>query len=360
MQVPFFNLTRQHAELGDVLTNAIEVVLEGGQFIGGTPVTKFESDFAQFSGHNHCVGCANATDAIEITLRALGIGQGDEVIVPALTWVADADAVHATGASVVFADVLMDEYTLDPDEVKAKITAKTKAIIAVHLYGRACRMAELKAIIADKPIFLIEDCAQAHGAAYQGKMVGHGGVAAIYSFFPTKNLGALGDAGAMITNDEKLAQKFRLLANHGQEKRAHHILKGRNSRLDTLQAAVLSAKLPYLNQWNVKRRQIAQQYLKLLKGVKLPPADLDCDVFHQFVINSPVRNDLQQFLSDRGVATEIHYATALPYTPAYQDLKQKAPVAKILSEQILSLPIFPQLTIAEVDFIIKTTNNFFI
>ncbi len=357
MQIPFFNLKRQHNSIKKELDSAIASVLNEGQFVGGDQVAQFESEFARYCQKEYCVGVANGTDAIELSLRALGIGEGDEVIVPALTWIADADAVSSVGAKIVFADVLETEYTLDPEDVRDKITDKTKAVIAVHLYGHVCRLDELNEVLKDTNLALIEDCAQAHGATYKGQKVGLSGTVSTYSFYPSKNLGALGDAGAVLTNNSALARKIRLLANHGQPVHNEHLLRGRNSRLDTLQAAVLSIKLMHLNQWVARRKQIATLYVDGLAEYFEFNVNLDEDAFHLFVIQSDKRDQLKKHLEKKGIRTAIHYPKSLPETEPYKSAI--LPTAKKLAATVLSFPIYPEMTDQEVNYVISAIKAFY-
>jgi dTDP-4-amino-4,6-dideoxygalactose transaminase len=352
MKVPFIDLHRQYLSIKPDIDKSINQVFEASQFIGGNYVTQFENEFAQYCGIDYCVGCANGTDAIELALRALGIGEGDEVIVPAFTWISDADAVRSLGAKVIFADILKDEYTIDPEDVKSKTSSKTKAVIAVHLYGHSCRMTELEDVLKNTKIHLIEDCAQAHGATYKGKMIGQFGVISTYSFYPSKNLGAFGDAGAVLTNNKELSDKVRLLSNHGQFVHNEHLLQGQNSRLDTLQASMLSAKLPYLNKWNARRREIAQLYFRGLKDIISIKIDLENDVFHLFVVRIKNRDHFKRQLEEMGIMTSIHYPKALPDIIPYYDRDHSCKSAKEVASEVLSLPIYPELTDDEVGFVI--------
>ncbi|MEM9339621.1 MAG: DegT/DnrJ/EryC1/StrS family aminotransferase, partial [Bacteroidota bacterium] len=270
MSIPFVDLNAQYQSIKSEVDHAIASVFETTSFIGGEPVRKFEEDFAQYLGANHCVSCANGTDAIEIALKALGVGPGDEVIVPALTWISTAGAVNNVGAAPVFVDVLADERTIDPSLIVPKITDKTRAILPVHLYGLPARMKEIKAIAVKHKLRIIEDCAQAHGAEIDGHKVGTMGDIATFSFYPSKNLGAYGDAGAIVTNDSELAERCKKLSNHGQLVKHDHQIIGRNSGLDAIQAAVLNVKLSYLDEWTKTRGCIASQYDSLLKEVLTP------------------------------------------------------------------------------------------
>ncbi len=346
--IKFLDLKALHAPIQDELSEAVQRVVASGWYIGGEEVRQFEEDFASYLKVGHCIGCASGTDALELILRAFGIGPGDEVIVPAMTWVSDAEAVKLVGATPVFADVLENEYTIDPRSISGQITERTRAIIAVHLYGLPCRMTEIMELAKKRDIKVIEDCAHSHGATLGGMKTGGLGDAAALSFYPTKNLGALGDAGAVTTNDPAVAEKIRLLSDHGQPTRDKHVLIGKTSRLDPIQAAVLNVKLKYLDQWNEVRASNARHFLEALQdtGLKLPyvPEGVT-HVYHQFVIQSKQRNRLRDYLLTQGIETAIHYPKALPDLPIYNCERYRAgdfPVSERLSQTALSLPILAE------------------
>ena len=362
--IPFFDLKRQYQQLQDGLEKVILNVLRGGNYIGGSVVGEFEDNLARYVGVGEVVSCGSCTHALEIILRAYNIGPGDEVIVPDFTWISDAEVVTAVGAKPVFVDVLPGKLTIDPDQVAMAINERTKAIIAVHLYGLPCRMAELMALGAKHGIKVIEDCAQSIGAMYQGKMVGTIGDAAAFSFYPTKNLGAYGDGGAITTNDKALAERIRLLSNHGQPRRDVHLIEGVNSRLDAIQAAVLNYKFNYLEQWTKRRQEIAKDYTE---GINSPIVELPAtvpqmeSVHHLYVVRSNQRDRLMGHLSANGVATAIHYPHALHQMPAYAYLNHQDaqyPVATYAASSVVSLPIFPELENSEVHKIIGHINKF--
>ena len=347
MSVPFVDLKAQYLSIKPEIDEAIQRVLDQTTFIGGEEVKRFEEEFATYAGITHCIACANGTDAIELALKALGIGPGDEVIVPALTWISTAGAVVNVGAEPVFVDVLLDQRTINPDQIADNINSKTKAIIPVHSYGLPARMPEIMAVANQHGLKVIEDCAQAHGASIDGKKIGTFGDIATFSFYPGKNLGAYGDAGAMLTNDFQLAENMRRLANHGQLSKHDHQIIGRNSRLDTLQAAILRVKLKHLEKWTEQRIRVASQYSKKLKGVRTPlTPDGYKHVFHLYVIQSERRDELMSRLKEQNIGCALHYPTPLPHLPAfaYQAHKRgEFPNAEQLCDEILSIPIYAEM-----------------
>ncbi|WP_017732993.1 DegT/DnrJ/EryC1/StrS family aminotransferase [Nafulsella turpanensis] len=364
MEIELYNLRRQYLLLKEELDAAIAEVIRKAQFIGGDEVANFEEAFASYIGTNFCVGCGNGTDAIEILLQALGVGKGDEVIVPVHSWVSTASAVTAVGAKPVFVDTLPYRYTIDPAGIEKAISAKTKAIMPVHLYGLPAEMDEIMAIAEKYQLYVVEDCAQAHGATYKGRKVGSIGHAASFSFYPIKNLGTFGDAGAMVTNDSILAEKVKMLGNYGQKEKHQHLLHGRNSRLDTLQAAILSTKLPYLDEWNRLRRKLGSLYATLLQDLPLRLPDNLGDrksAVHLFVIQTGEREALANFLMENGISTAVHYPQMLPMLPLYQSSSQKDsfPVSFAYQDKILSLPLYPELQEKEVKYIAEKITSFF-
>jgi dTDP-4-amino-4,6-dideoxygalactose transaminase len=351
MNVPFVDLQAQYRALKAEMDPAIAAIIENTAFIGGKTVSAFETAFAEYVGAPYCLSVANGTEAIEIALRAFGIGAGDEVIVPANSFIASSEAVTSAGARVVFADSDPELYTLDPEDFRRKITERTKAVIAVHLYGQPADMDPILAVAREHGLVVIEDTAQAHGARYKGRRVGTFGDAATFSFYPGKNLGAYGDGGAIVFQDQKVADDARVYANHGSRVKYHHIVEGRNSRLDGIQAAVLSVKLPHLDSWNEARRRHAALYTELLRdveGVVTPKvADYAEPVFHLYVIRVADRDRLARKLSERGVASGIHYPISLPSLEAYAYLGHKPedfPVANGQMGELLSLPMYAELT----------------
>lgn len=351
MNVPFVDLKAQYLSMKQQMDAAIADVIANTAFIGGKRVADFEAAFATYIGMPHCVSVANGTEAIEIALWAFGIGHGDEVIVPANSFIASSEAVTATGATVVFADSDPITYTLNPEEFRRKITSRTKAVLPVHLYGHPADMDPIMAIAHEHGLVVLEDASQAHGARYKGRMVGSIGDAATFSFYPGKNLGAYGDAGGIVFRNTEVADRARLFANHGSRKKYIHEIEGRNSRLDGLQAAVLSVKLPYLDSWNAARRNHANLYSQLLAGVEgiISPitADWGEHVFHVYVVRTTERDDLMRFLSERGISTGIHYPISLPMLDAYSHFNHDIndfPIANGQMGQLLSLPMYAELS----------------
>lgn len=364
MQVPFVDLKAQYLSIKEEIDSAIAQVLQNTSFIGGEIVKQFEKAFAEYIRVNHCVSCANGTDALEILLKAMGIGQGDEVIVPAISWIATSEAVSTVGATPAFVDIEPEFYTLDPAKIEEKITSRTKAIIPVHLYGQPANMPAIMEIAQKHQLKVLEDCAQAHGATIAGKTVGTWGDCGSFSFYPGKNLGAYGDAGAMITNNPKLAETVRRIGNHGQLTKHDHPIEGRNSRLDALQAAILSVKLQHLADWTKARQAHALYYTKLLNEapINTPQVRENAEsVYHLYVIRSKMRDELKDHLKTQGIATGIHYPTALPLLPCYQKLQHTAedfPVASQYQQEILSLPIFAELTKEQMEQVAQGIHNF--
>lgn len=361
----FLNLKRENARYEAIFKEALSCVTDSGWFILGEEKIRFEEDFATYCGVNHCIGVGNGLDALRLILLGymeMGvIQQGDEVILPANTFIATALSVSQCSLVPVLADCDIQTYNISPQSVKEKITDKTKAIIAVHLYGQTAPMDELKSIADQYNLKLIEDAAQAHGAIYQGKKAGNLADAAAFSFYPVKNLGALGDAGAMTTNDTKLARLAESLSNYGSDEKYIHKYKGLNSRLDEIQAAILSARLKYLDEDNQRRKKIALFYNKNIKNksIILPLVeDIDNHVFHLYVIRCQQRDKLQQYLTDNGIQTQIHYPLSIHKQAAYSELTdQSLPIAEQLQNEVLSLPLYPSLKEDELEKIIKALNN---
>jgi dTDP-4-amino-4,6-dideoxygalactose transaminase len=362
--IPFFDLTRQTRQIRLDLDEAINNVLNHGSFILGEELRLFESEFAGFCGVAVVVGVASGSDALQIALRALEIGSGDEVITVSHTSVATVAAIELVGARPVLADIDPARYTLDPGKLEPLITKRTRAIIPVHLYGCPADLHPILAIAARYGLRVIEDCAQAHGARYHGKPVGSWGDLGAFSFYPTKNLGAFGDAGAVTTNDPDLAERVRLLRQHGWQTRYVSSLKGLNSRLDELQAAILRVKLRYLDGWNDRRRQLAGLYTNLLsgQGIALPyQPDDSLHVFHQYTIRSAERDDLRAFLKSRGINTLVHYPIPVHLQPAYLDLgypEGNLPASESAANQVLSLPLFPELSQDEIAHVSRVVIEF--
>jgi dTDP-4-amino-4,6-dideoxygalactose transaminase len=349
-------LSRQYTAIKNEIDMAIAGVLATGRFILGDNVVAFEQEFAAYCGVEHAVGVGSGTEALHLALLALDIGAGDEVITVPHTAVATVAAIELAGADPVLVDVEPATMTMDPIEVEAKITSRTRAILPVHLYGHPAHLAALGAIAARHGLLVVEDCAQAHGAEYEGRRVGGFGHVGCFSFYPTKNLGAYGDGGMVVTNDAALARKLRLLREYGwQERYVSSQRGGTNSRLDELQAAILRVKLRHLEEWTAARRALAAHYGALLaySGVSAPAEAVNVrHVYHLYVIRSLQRDALQAYLRGHGVATSIHYPTPVHLQPGYADLARGSgsfPVCERLAEEILSLPMFPELTTAEVE-----------
>ena len=364
LRVPYFDIKAAHAPISADLRASFDRVLDSGWFIMGKELALFEADFANFSGVKHSIGVANGLDALQLILRAYDIGPGDEVIVPSNTFIATWLAVSFVGATVVPVEPNIHTYNLDPALVEKAITPKTRAIMAVHLYGQTAEMQVLHDLAQRYGLKIIEDSAQAHGATYKGVCAGSLGDAAAFSFYPGKNLGALGDAGAVTTNDDELAQKIRLLRNYGSTQRYQHKLPGTNSRLDELQAAFLTEKLKHLSAGNVRRRAIAQRFMTGLAGTPLvlPVVAVGCvPVWHIFIVRSQKRDALRAHLLECGVETLVHYPTSPHLQEAYSSLGYKLgdfPIAELLQDEILSLPIYPQMSDEQVDFVISACKGF--
>ncbi len=360
MRVPQIDLNTQHLLLKETILSRLSDLLDSGAFVLGKSVRSFEQTFAEYCGVREAVGVANGTDAIVLTLKALGVGPGDEVITAANTFIATAEAICHAGARPVFVDIDPDTFNLDPARIEEKINPRTKALIPVHLYGQPANLQAILPIAREHSLFVVEDAAQAQGATYQGRRVGSFGQAACFSFYPSKNLGACGDAGAVVTNDEAIALRIRKLRNHGTIQKYEHEMVGFNSRLDAFQAAILSVKLQFLEVWNQKRRQLAACYdaeLMGLPGVKLP-ATLPGVVpaYHQFVIRVPseCRDSLRQFLREQGIDTAVHYPIPVHLTPAMVHLgyaRGDFPIAENLAREIMSLPMYAELELEQVQFV---------
>jgi dTDP-4-amino-4,6-dideoxygalactose transaminase len=365
MKVPLFNLAAQNQPLAGVVRRAVDQALASGALVGGEEVAGFEGAFAAYLGVDHAAGVGNGTDALTLALKAMGLEPGDEVIVPAMTFIATAEAVTLAGGRPVFADVDPATRCLDAAAAAAAVTRRTRALVPVHLYGHPADMDGLCRLADRHGLWVVEDAAQAHGAEWGGKKAGAWGDAGCFSFYPTKNLGALGDAGAVAADDAELIGRVRLLANHGRGgPYGHsHLVEGGNSRLDALQAAVLAAKLERLDQWNQARRSLARAWRERLAGLDLVlPADHPGHVYHLFVVESAERDRLREHLAARGVAAGVHYPQAVPLTPAYQHLGCSAgdfPVAEGLAARGLSLPLYPELGLEELDYAAAQVRGFF-
>lgn len=358
MKIPFVDLRTQYETIKDEIDKNISDVIHESAFIGGSYLERFEREFAAFCNAEHCIGVGNGTDALFIALKAFGIGAGDEVITTAFSFIATSEAITMSGARVVFVDINPATFNIDVTKIEDKITERTRAIIPVHLYGQPADMNPILDIARKYRLKVIEDAAQAHGAVYKGRQIGTIGDAACFSFYPGKNLGAYGDGGAIVTNDDDLATKVRMLANHGRIDKYKHEIEGVNSRLDGLQAAILGVKLRYLPEWNEKRRKNASLYNEILQGTGVTiPVEMDNvkAVYHLYGVRvkSELRAKLQAHLKAHGIATGIHYPIALPQLTAYAYLKlrpQDFPEAVKASNEILSLPMFPELEKEQVEY----------
>jgi dTDP-4-amino-4,6-dideoxygalactose transaminase len=366
MNIPFVDLKAQYQSLKGEIDAAIQSVINKTAFVGGPHVHEFETAFAEKYGVKHCISCANGTDAIYISLKALGIGPGDEVITVANSWISTSETITQAGARPVFVDIEPDFYHIDSRKIEEKISSKTKAVVPVHLFGQPAGIDEIKAICEKHGLFLIEDCAQAHFATFKGQKVGTVGIAGTFSFYPGKNLGAYGDGGAIITNNDGLAERARLFANHGSVKKHLHEMEGINSRLDGIQAAILNVKLKYVDDWNRARHQNALKYnerLAAMPQIQTPRLREEAfHIFHLYVIRTPKRDELAGFLSSKGIGTGIHYPTALPFLQAYQYLAHKPddfPVAHRYQGEILSLPMFPELNDDQIEYVVDSIAEFF-
>lgn len=360
MNVPFVDLKAQYAAIKSDMDAAIQSVLDRTAFILGREHDEFEAAFAKYVGVQHAIGVCSGTDGLAMALAGCGIGPGDEVVTTANTYIATCEAISSVGATIRWVDADPRSYNMDPALLERAISSKTKALMPVHLYGQPAHMAPIMDVARKHGLKVIEDCAQAHGATYRGQQVGTFGDAACYSFYPGKNLGACGDGGAVVTNDDRIAETVKLLRNHGQREKYIHLIEGHCHRLDNLQAAVLGVKLPHLDEWNTGRRRAAAWYGELLDGddriiAPYVPADVE-PVFHLYVVQVPDRDRVQAALKRAGVETGIHYPIPLHEQPAYRRFGHKPedfPVAHRLGPAILSLPLYPELTRPQVEYIVE-------
>jgi dTDP-4-amino-4,6-dideoxygalactose transaminase len=362
VNVPFVDLKAQYESIKPEIDAAISDVINQTAFVGGPFLASFEKAFADFCNVRNCIGVGNGTDALYLAVRALGIGPGDEVITVANSFIATSEAITAAGAKVVFADINPATYNIDITKIEEKVTPKTKAIIPVHLYGQPADMDPILAIAKKHNMKVIEDAAQAHGAEYKGRRIGSIGDAACFSFYPGKNLGAYGDGGAIVTNDDELDEKVRMIANHGRLDKYDHKLEGVNSRLDGLQAAILSVKLRYLLTWTEGRRRNAYMYNDYLKGIDVVTPEEIKDVkavYHLYVVRvkNGMRQKLQDYLASKGIATGIHYPIALPNLQAYAYMNHTQndfPEATRVSQEIVSLPMYAELSEQQISFVAQS------
>ena len=364
MNIPFVSFKPLEKELDTELRAAFEKVYTNSWYIEGKEDEKFEAAFAEYCESKYCVGTGNGLDSLMLALKALGVSSGDEVIVPSNTYIATALAVTYVGAKPVFVEPDIRTFDVDPNRIEEAITSKTKAIMPVHLYGQPCDMEPIVEIAKKHNLYIVEDCAQAHGATYKGKKIGSFGDAAGFSFYPGKNLGALGDAGATVTNSKELADKVRALGNYGSDYKYHHIYQGNNSRLDEMQAAFLAAKLPVLDKVNENRRATAKKYLEGIKNkeVVLPYVpEYANPVWHIFGIRCKRRKELEEFLNSKGIGTNKHYPIPMHLQECYKDLgfkKGDFPIAEEISETELSIPMYYGMTDEEVQYVIDAINAF--
>lgn len=365
MNIPFVDFAPMHGEIRKELDEAYNKVMDSNYFIQGTECDMFEKEFAQYCGAEHCIGVATGLDALYLVLKAMDIGMGDEVIVPSNTFIATALAVSYVGAVPVFVEPEISTYNIDVDRIEEKITSKTKAIIAVHLQGRPADMDVINDIAKKHSLKVIEDAAQAHGTRYKGKKIGTLSDAAGFSFYPGKNLGALGDGGCVVTNNKELADKVRALGNYGCDYKYHHIYQGTNSRLDELQAAFLRVKLRYLDKWNEYRKYVAKKYIDGIKNdaIIMPLASTDNyeHVYHVFVIRCERRDELEAYLKDNGISTVKHYPIPMHLQEAYESLgltKGALPIAEEISDTVLSIPMYYGITDEQINYVIEKLNSF--
>lgn len=362
MEVTYANFRRMHKAIEDELREAMNSVYESQWFVQGARLEAFEDAFAGYCGTHHCVGTGNGLDALRLMLEAYGVGAGDEVIVPANTFIATALAVSYAGATPVFIDSDLDTLLMDPSKIEAAITPSTKAILVVHLYGKLAEVEKTRAIAEKHGLLLFEDAAQAHGASDGTNMAGRIGDAAAFSFYPGKNLGAFGDAGAVVTDNKEAAKKIRALGNYGSHRKYEHVYKGMNSRLDEIQAAVLLAKLPHLDEWNEERRAIARAYYEGIDNevIDLPPFD-ETSVQHIFPVFCETRDGLRHHLARQGIQAQIHYPTPIHLQKAYVDLglgEGSFPIAERIARTELSVPLYPCMTEEEVAYVIDALNAY--
>lgn len=365
VKVRFLDLQRNYEAVKDEIEDNIKNnVLDQATYINGPSVKKFEREFAEYIGVKHCVGVANGTDALEIALEAIGIVDGDEVITQNNTFVSTCLGIEANRGKTVLVDCDAKTCMMDIEQIEEKITPKTKAIIVVHLYGHVVDINKVLDLANRYKLYIIEDAAQAHGALYKGKQVGSFGDISCFSFYPGKNLGAYGDGGAIVTNNDRLAKKVGIISNLGSETKYYHTIKGRNSRLDSIQAEILSTKLKYLDGWNSCRRDIAKRYNRRLKGVGdiilLECPSYCTSVHHLFIIRTDFRDELRRCLNKEGIETGIHYPIPINRLDAFVEHRYESyPVSENNSKTMLSLPMFPEMTDGEIDLVVKSIKNFF-
>lgn len=364
-KIKFLDLYKQYLSIKNEIDEAIEKIILNSSFIRGEEISKFEEEFSKLIGSRNCISCGNGTDALYITMKCLGLSKKDEVLVPAHSWISTSETVTQAGGKVVFCDTEIDSYTIDPHDIQKKITSRTVGIIPVHLYGHAANMNQINEIAKKNNLWVVEDCAQAHLTRYENKVVGNFGIASTFSFYPGKNLGAMGDAGAIITNDDALAVKMQMFARHGGLVKGQHEIEGINSRLDGIQAAILRVKMKYLRKWINSKKERADLYskhLSLVRGIEIPKVwENVSHSWHLYVIKTNNRDQLADYLKKNGIDTQLNYPLALPFLKAYSYLKHSKydfPNAYYNQSRVLSLPIYPELTEEEILFICKTIKNF--
>jgi dTDP-4-amino-4,6-dideoxygalactose transaminase len=365
MIVPFVDLKAQYQTISGQVDEAMRRVVADADFILGRDVALFEREFADFCEADYAIGLDSGTSAIELALRAHGIGEGDEVITVSHTFVATAAAISYTGARPVLVDIDRDSYNIDAGKIEAAITARTKAVVAVHLYGQPADLDRIFAITRKHNLVVIEDACQAHGARYKGKRVGALGEAGCFSFYPGKNLGAYGDAGMVVTNSKEVAERIRLLRNYGQPQKYQHVMLGYNRRLDSLQAAVLRVKLPHLDEWNESRQRAARLYNELLadaEGIRTPyVAEESSHAYHLYVVQHSQRDRLMSHLREHGVSAGLHYPVPTHMQPCYEHLglgHGSLPVTEAVSSRVISLPMFPEITCSQIEYVCDLVRNF--
>jgi len=368
MKIPLVDLVRQYAEIKDEIDANIKSVLEKGVFILGENVEKLEAEIANYCTTKYAVGVASGSDALELSIRALGIGKSDEVITTPFTFIATPESIYANGAKPVFVDIELDTYNIDPSLIKRKITRRTKAILVVHLYGHPCDMDAILKVAGEHNLRVIEDCAQSIGAEFKSKKVGGFGDAGCFSFFPSKNLAAYGDGGMVVTNDKEIVHKIKMLRVHGSKDKYHHEIEGRNSRLDELQAAILGVKIRYLDKWNDARRGNAQWYNGLFKSLNLdtklikPVERQGCKhVYNVYAVRTKKREELRDYLASEQISTAVYYPIPMHLQRVYKALGYKKgdfPHSEKAAEEVLALPVFPELKEEEMEFIGHAISNF--
>jgi len=366
MNIPFIDLNAQRAQLEPDLSEAVSKVIESNGYILGPDVKAFEEEFAAWSGCKEAIGVASGLDALKLSLRALGVGPGDNVITAANTFIATTLAISSIGATPVLVEMDPTSFNLDPSLLAAAITPRTKAILPVHLYGQPADMQPIIEVAEKHGLPVMEDASQAHGAEYKGKRVGSLGEVAGFSLYPGKNLGAYGDGGVITTQNSELAETLRTMRNYGSSEKYRHDLLGENSRLDSLQAAILRLKLPHMDRWNQQRAQNADAYRERLHGVgdlQLPQVSPDCrHVYHLFVIRTSHRDELMKYLQANGVGCIIHYPIPIHLQPAYKEHHWQEgdfPITETCAKEILSLPMFPELAVEQIDYVCETIRQFF-